>query len=194
MTFRFILAVFLCFIACAESIQAQTPDAIEEVEDGIMVDSSAFAALPTKIDSFYTRFNINLKTCERPELYHEIFRWYRTCYRYGGGTAKGIDCSHFVNMLYDKIYGVKLNNSAASIYTQCKPVKGGKGEFVEGDLVFFKIKKKRISHVGIYLQQNKFAHATTKAGVIISDLNEPYYRKHFFKVGKLKQGLTDTSN
>lgn len=186
MRFRLIFAVFICFLVCHESVRAQGPVAVEEEEEVGAVDTSAFVAMPTRIDSFYAKFNISLQSSIKPELYQEIFKWYRTCYRYGGGNTKGIDCSHFVNMLYDKIYGVKLNNSSASIYTQCKPVKGGKSEYVEGDLVFFKIKKKRISHIGIYLQQNKFAHATTKAGVIISDLSEPYYRKHFFKVGKLK--------
>jgi len=54
----------------------------------------------------------------------------------------------------------------------------------EGDLVFFKIKKKRISHIGIYLGNNKFAHASVKNGVIISDMDEPYYQKRFYSGGR----------
>lgn len=139
-----------------------------------------------QVDSFFLSKTIDLRKCDKPELYFEIFRWYRTCYRYAGNSGKGIDCSHFVNMLYEKLYGVKLNGSSSSIYSQCKPVKGGIEEAVEGDLLFFKIKKKRISHIGIYLQHNKFAHASTQAGVIISDLSEPYYKKHFYKVARLE--------
>jgi len=138
------------------------------------------------IDTFFSKYNISIRSSDYPELYYEIYRWYRTCYRYGGNSKKGIDCSHFVNMLYEKIYGKKLNSSSGSIYAQCKPVKGGMDEAQEGDLVFFKIKKKRISHIAIYLQNGLFAHATTQAGVIISSITEPYYKRHFYKVGRLE--------
>ncbi len=139
-----------------------------------------------KVDSFFMSLSIDLSTSNKPEMYFEIYRWYRTCYRYGGDSNKGIDCSHFVNMLYEKIYGHRLNSSSGSIFTQCKALKKGFEEAEEGDLVFFRIKKKHISHVAIYLQNGKFAHATTQAGVIISDFNEPYYKRHFYKVGRIE--------
>ena len=53
---------------------------------------------------------------------------------------------------------------------------------MEGDILFFKIKKGQISHVGVYLGNNTFAHASVHSGVIISDLDEDYYKKYFFKV------------
>ncbi|MES2622015.1 MAG: NlpC/P60 family protein, partial [Bacteroidota bacterium] len=139
-----------------------------------------------KVDSFFTIRGINLHQSSNPELYYEVFRWYKTCYRYGGDTNKGIDCSGFMHMLFEKIYGKKLNSSSASIYTQCQPLKGGVTKAQEGDLLFFKIKKKKISHIGIYLQNGKFAHASTQAGVIISDLDEAYYKRYFYKAGSLK--------
>ena len=131
--------------------------------------------------------SIDLLNTDNPRLYTEIYQWYRTRYHYGGNSSKGIDCSHFVNMLYTKIYGIQLNGSAASIFPLCKVVKGGFDEAVEGDLVFFKINKKRISHVAIYLQHGKFAHATTQAGVIISDITEPYYNRHFYKIARMQE-------
>ena len=73
-----------------------------------------------------------------------------------------------------------------SILAQCKVVKGGIEDAAEGDLLFFKIKKKRVSHIAIYLQHGKFAHASTQAGVIISDITEPYYKRHFYKVGRVE--------
>ena len=139
-----------------------------------------------KVDSFFTMRSIDVNRSDNPELYFEIYRWYSTCYRYGGNNGKGIDCSHFVNMLYEKIYLKSLNNSSASIFTQCRALKGGISKAKEGDLVFFKIKKKRISHVGIYLQNGLFAHASTQSGVIISDIKEAYYKKHFYKAGRLE--------
>ena len=54
----------------------------------------------------------------------------------------------------------------------------------EGDLVFFH-QRKGISHVGMYLSNNKFVHASTSMGVIISDLNEPYWTKRFVKAGRI---------
>lgn len=139
-----------------------------------------------KVDSFFKAHSINVAASANPELYFEIYRWYRTCYRYGGSGEKGIDCSGFINMLYEKVYGQKIPRASYLIYNVCEPL-NKKDEKQEGDLVFFKIRKKRISHVGVYLQNNKFAHASTQAGVIISDLSEAYYKKHFFKAGRLKQ-------
>ncbi len=178
--FRFIVCCLLLVtggnIYSQDSLTATHPSLISFPAD---LDSVA-------VDSFCKIRNIDLAGCKTPELYFEIYRWYRTCYRYGGNTSKGIDCSHFVNMLWEKLYGKRLNSSSGSIFTQCKIVKGGFSEAVEGDLIFFKIKRKRISHIAIYLQNGKFAHATTQAGVIISSISEPYYKRHFYKVGRLE--------
>lgn len=181
---RAIVCVICMFIF--NSIYAQDNPVMEDDASIIATESALSQPVVSKIDSFYEKYTINLKACDNPELYNEIFRWYRTCYRYGGNSSNGIDCSHFVNMLYEKIYGKKLNSSSASIFAQCKVVKGGKDEYAEGDLLFFKIKHKRISHIGIYLQHGKFAHATTQAGVIISDLSEAYYKRRFFKTGRVE--------
>ena len=53
-------------------------------------------------------------------------------------------------------------------------------------MVFFKIENDNINHIGIYLQNNKFVHASTKKGIMIDDLDEAYYKKYFFKAGRLK--------
>jgi lipoprotein Spr len=147
------------------------------------------ASTTAKVDSFYSAKSIDVHQSGNPDLYNEIYRWYRTKYCYGGNSAKGIDCSHFVNMLYEKVYGKTLGPSAGAILSQCHLLKKGMKKAEEGDILFFKIKRGRISHVGIYLQNGKFAHASTH-GVIISDINEPYYKKRFYKVGrvKLKEG------
>ena len=157
------------------------------VADTTMVTAGFPADLDSlKVDSFFREKGIDLSLAKRPEIYYEVYRWYRTCYRYGGNTNKGIDCSHFVNMLYEKFYGHRLNSSSSAIYTQCTIKKKNYDSAEEGDLVFFIIKKKRVSHVAIYLQNGKFAHATTQAGVIISDKDEAYYRRHFYRVGRVE--------
>jgi lipoprotein Spr len=178
-TFFTILFCVLGFLTkaqdTADSTEIPTPAGIIQNIDSL------------KIDSFYSIKSIDLKQADSIQLYYEIFHWYRTCYRWGGNTNHGIDCSHFVNMLYEKIYGVTLGPSVGAVLSQCKIVKKGLPAAKEGDLVFFKIKKGQISHVGIYLQNNKFAHASTHAGVIISDMDEPYYKKRFYKIGRVKE-------
>jgi lipoprotein Spr len=66
-----------------------------------------------------------------------------------------------------------------------------KEELKEGDLVFFKINSRAISHVGVYLGDNKFAHASSSRGVMISNLNEPYWRRYYYKGGRLLQSIKD---
>ena len=160
----------------------------QDVADSVVViqDPTASIGIDTvKIDSFYQLKSIDLKQAENLQLYYEVFKWYKTCYRYGGNSDHGIDCSHFVNMLYEKIYGKTLGPSAGAIFGQCKILKRGLAVAKEGDVLFFKIKKGQISHVGIYLQNNKFAHASTHSGVIISDVDEPYYKKRLYKIGRV---------
>ena len=61
----------------------------------------------------------------------------------------------------------------------------------EGDLVFFKIKSSAISHVGVYIGDNKFAHASSSKGVMISNLNEPYWSRYYYKGGRLVESLRE---
>jgi lipoprotein Spr len=160
----------------------------------VCVCSFAFAQTATtdipvdtaKVDSFFKTRSVNIYNAVNPAMYYEIYRWLNTCYRYGGNSDAGIDCSHFVNMLYEKFYGVKLEGGSASIFPKCIPFKS-LDDAMEGDLVFFKIKKGQISHIAIYLQNGRFAHATTRAGVIISSIEEPYYKKYYYRAGRLKQ-------
>ncbi|MEO8088600.1 MAG: NlpC/P60 family protein [Bacteroidota bacterium] len=126
-----------------------------------------------------------IDTIENPLLFQTVYEWLGTPYKYSGDCKEGVDCSGFVCMLYKKVFDIDLAQSSADIFKDAKPLK--KNDLQEGDLVFFKIKKRRVSHVGIYLDNNKFAHASVQNGVIISDLEEPYYKKYFFKGGSVKK-------
>ena len=71
-------------------------------------------------------------------------------------------------------------------YNNCEPI--SKDALREGDLVFFHDGSgSRISHVGIYLRDNKFAHASSSRGVVIDDLNAKYYVNHFYAAGRVKR-------
>ncbi|MFN8153440.1 MAG: NlpC/P60 family protein [Bacteroidia bacterium] len=125
-------------------------------------------------------------------LYDTIASWLGTPYRFAGSCEKGIDCSGFVNVLFDRVYGKRLGaRNSAEIYNSI--YKLDRSELQEGDLVFFRIYRHRISHVGLYLGNNKFVHASTSRGVIISDLDEPYYRRYFAGAGRYKaDALSET--
>ncbi|HTL82459.1 MAG TPA: NlpC/P60 family protein, partial [Bacteroidia bacterium] len=86
--------------------------------------------------------------------------------------------------LYQTVYDKTVTGSASTLYENCDRV--SEKNLVEGDLVFFKINGDKISHVGVYLQNRHFVHASSHKGVIISSLDETYYKKYFYKGGKLK--------
>lgn len=117
------------------------------------------------------------------KLYQFIDDWYHVPYKYAGRSRSGVDCSDFVSLLLDSVYDITFEGSSASMFTKTTPVK--KEELQEGDLVFFKIAKNRISHIGFYLANHKFVHASVANGIIISDLDEAYYKKYFYSGGRL---------
>ncbi len=117
----------------------------------------------------------------------EAASWVGVRYRYGGTDRRGVDCSGLVSSIYRKVYGVQLQRSSAAQYD--KDVnKISKGKLASGDLVFFGTGKKRrkVNHVGVYLKDGAFIHSSTSAGVIVSRLNEDYYKKCFIKGGRVK--------
>lgn len=116
-------------------------------------------------------------------LKKEIDQWLGVPYKYGGTTKQGVDCSGFCGNVFRAVYNINLGRSAQDIYDQSKPVNRTAAK--EGDLVFFKINSSRVSHVGIYLSENKFVHASTSRGVMISDLTEAYWTKYYFACGRV---------
>ncbi len=105
-----------------------------------------------------------------------------THYKYSGKSPKGIDCSGFAKIIYREAFHDTLSGGSADIAKKVRLLP--KDNLQTGDLVFFKIKRKRVSHVGVYLGNNKFVHAAIKGGVQINDLNEPYYKRYFYKGGR----------
>jgi murein DD-endopeptidase / murein LD-carboxypeptidase len=131
-------------------------------------------------------FGYEIDTIINPLLYKTVAEWLGTHYHYSGDDTNGIDCSGFVSKVYKEAYGEDLAGSSRDIWHEnVHSLK--KKELREGDLVFFKIHRRRVSHVGVYLGKNKFAHASTKAGVVISDLDAPYYKKYFFRGGRVEK-------
>jgi len=117
------------------------------------------------------------------KLYYLLDEWMGVPYHFGGNNKEGIDCSSFSGMLYKDLYGSTLPRTSLEQYNISYPV--NTDELTEGDLVFFKTGNRRISHVGIYLGNGRFAHASTQKGVTIDQLEFPYYKKRFVGGGRL---------
>jgi len=93
-------------------------------------------------------------------------------YSYGGNTTSGFDCSGYVSYVF-KQHDVQVKRTAASMHASGTSV--SKGNLETGDLVFFNTVGNGVSHVGIYIGDGKFAHASTSKGVRVDKLNDPYY-------------------
>jgi len=126
---------------------------------------------------------VSRKDITNYELYKFIDAWYGVPYKFAGRTKSGVDCSDLASLLFQSIYHITISGAVSDIYKRCNPIKAD--ELQEGDLVFFKINSKSLSHVGVYLQNHKFVHASVHAGVVISDLGEDYYRKYYWGSGRL---------
>ena len=112
-------------------------------------------------------------------VYHN---WKGTPYRYGGSSKKGIDCSAFVQVGYSSVYQKLLPRTTLELVKKGKQVKRNKAK--EGDLVFFRTGRNS-RHVGIYLGNLEFLHASQSKGVIISRLDNPYWQRHFWQIRRL---------
>lgn len=117
-------------------------------------------------------------------LYQFIEEWYGVRYHFGGCDKNGIDCSAFVQKVYEHVFGTNLLRTAIEQFASSDFIKKATS-LHEGDLVFFKIHSHRITHVGIYLANNFFIHASRSQGVTISNLNDSYWRKYYAGAGKL---------
>ncbi|ULO10145.1 C40 family peptidase [Paenibacillus sp. 19GGS1-52] len=95
-----------------------------------------------------------------------------TKYVTGGISTNGFDCSGFTMYVFDKI-GIDLPHQSGSQYQMGSAI--SRDDLRPGDLVFFNTTGKGVSHVGIYVGEGKFAHASSSRGVTISSLSDSYY-------------------
>ena len=128
--------------------------------------------------------NTPAEEVKNPKMFEFIEDWYGTPYRLGGTTKKGVDCSAFSQFLFASVYGLSIPRTAREQYDLTSHI--SRTELKEGDLIFFNTRG-GVSHVGVYLQNNKFVHASTSGGVMISDIFEEYWVRRFVGVGRLKE-------
>lgn len=132
------------------------------------------------------RLGVDISLEDNHKLYLEAAEWIGVPYRTGGDSKRGTDCSGLASQLYKKVYRTKLSRNTDTQKQESNKIV--KRNLREGDLVFFTSSRsgKRVAHVGIYLKDDKFIHASTSQGVIVSRLNEPYYTKHWISGGRIR--------
>ncbi|WP_372882076.1 C40 family peptidase [Psychromonas sp.] len=111
-------------------------------------------------------------------LHNEFDVWQGTPYRLGGANKRGIDCSALVQKIYLNSFNIKLPRTTSRQAKQGYVV--NKNRLLVGDLVFFKTSISE-QHVGIYIGENKFIHASSSQGVMISRLNNTYWRSRYWQ-------------
>ena len=116
------------------------------------------------------------------KLFDFISDWIGKPYKFGGVTKRGIDCSAFARELYAKVMNRYLPRNSRQQYGYINPIK--KEDLRVGDLVFFKIKTRQISHVGVYLGDGKFVQSSNE-GVNVASLDHPYWKRYYYKGGRL---------
>ena len=118
----------------------------------------------------------------RRALLQQYHQWRGAPYRLGGLGKDGIDCSGFVYLTFHQQLGIPIPRTTAHQASLGQPVP--LQELSAGDLVFFKTGFKT-RHVGIYLGDGTFVHASTSSGVTLSRLDADYWRKHFWHARRL---------
>jgi len=129
--------------------------------------------------------NSPVEELNNPQLLLFLDQWYGVPYHWGGKTRDGIDCSAFTCQLASEVYNVnQLPRMSADQYKATRRVR--KKDLREGDLVFFHTMGRghKVTHVGVYLYNNRFVHASI-SGVQINDLSEGYYSTHFVGGGRI---------
>ncbi|MDE5751017.1 MAG: C40 family peptidase, partial [Duncaniella sp.] len=119
-------------------------------------------------------------------LISEADSWVGTPYRYGGNDRGGVDCSGFVTQVYLKALGIKLPRSSREQSEYCPKI--DKSRLTPGDLLFFRTTKgsNRVSHVGIFVGDNRMIHSSTSRGVIYTDITSDYYARAYAGAGKVE--------
>ncbi len=130
------------------------------------------------------KLNLDIDKSDNIKLYKFVSSWLGVPHKLGSCTSYAIDCSCFVKLLHQQVYGKNLPRTADQMCKETKAI--STNDLTEGDLVFFKINSKKVSHVGVYLKQGWFAHVSTSKGVMINNLSEAYYEKHYTSSGRVK--------
>jgi len=156
-----------------------------EIPDGEDVTVIKEEETKVKVDYFKDKWGIKLNGNENLKLLQSIDEWLGVPYKDAGTTKIGVDCSGLTKAIYKEVYNIDLARRSHDVYLQSVEV--SRSSLTDGDLIFFKLKYSEVSHVGIYISNGNFVHASSSSGVIISNLSEKYYTEGFYKAGRIER-------
>jgi cell wall-associated NlpC family hydrolase len=121
------------------------------------------------------------KIVKRPELLAAVNQWLGTPYRLGGTSKNAVDCSAFTMNIYSQAFNMSIPRTSDGQYYKYGRSAVAEPARQEGDLVYFNTLRngKPVSHVGIWLDEKRFVHASSSKGVIIANINDTYYRTRY---------------
>lgn len=157
-----------------------------EQEDDVTPDLEAFRSLWLTMVSEREKEDATTPGgIPKQKLADLVMDWLGTRYHFGGSARTGIDCSAFTQMLFSSAFNIQLPRTSVSQATVGESV-SRRSDLQFGDLVFFRTRSRRgISHVGMYLGDNLFAHSSSRYGVTISSLESTYYSKRLVAARRL---------
>ncbi|SEV95037.1 lipoprotein [[Haemophilus] ducreyi] len=118
------------------------------------------------------------------QLTQQQKEWQGTRYRLGGNNKAGVDCSGFMQVTFRRLFNIDLPRTTTDQLKKGNKI--ARNKIKAGDLVFFKTGRgPNGKHVGVYVKDGKFLHASTKGGVIYSNINSAYWRKAFWQARRL---------
>lgn len=203
----YLIILTLLFFASCSSKHSETKFLVIQTQNSVVTSQQPLNIWTEKEKEYKDLLApiFDLKT-EDSTIYYFIVSWLGTQYNtpdWNGYYSeswkektmkRGIDCSGFARVIQDRIFNKKIKGGSRGILqTYCKIIQ--KEELQQGDLVFFQApnsNKKRIVHVGTYLQDGHFVHATSRRsakkgrGLDINHINQPRWKKTLVYCGRVK--------
>lgn len=172
----YIFILMFLFTGCSFNNQVQTISLI--TVDNIQINS---ASLQKTLQENKTS-SLQIKPAIDKKLYAFYKEWKGVKYKLGGNSKSGIDCSAFIQKAFKEKLDLNLPRTTKLQSKVGKTI--NKSQLNSGDLVFFKTGRTS-RHVGIYMNEGNFMHASTKRGVTISKLDNVYFKRHYWKATRV---------
>jgi murein DD-endopeptidase / murein LD-carboxypeptidase len=190
-----VVAVALVLVSCGSSRRAASGSskvpALQPEPESKSGRIGNPAMYERKIRSKYASYmGVSPESIRNVDLFIFIDQWLYTPYKYAGTTKDGVDCSGFVQRLLSEVYNQKIvRKSSAAFYKQNTEHYSGRHSLNEGDVLFFQTGSgKDITHMGLYVGNRMFVHASSSLGVSIASLDNQYWQPRYAGAGSVIKG------